>query len=121
MEIPSLLPLIPLLENNYSIVCHTNAEKIICIDFACTLTCARCTGIYFGALILSILFVLGIRIKVSLKYLILSSIPIFVDITLYSLGIYEYSIFIGLTTGILLGSVGFIYIRNVLFDYLNKT
>ena len=45
---------------------------------------------------------------------------IFADILFYSIGIYEYSIFTALTTGLLLGSVGFIYIRNVLFDYLNK-
>ena len=118
--IPSLITLTPMLKYNYSIVCHAEAEKLICIKSACTFTCARCTGIYFGAILFSILSLLRINIKVTLLFLLLSSLPMILDIILYSISIYEYSITIAFTTGLLLGSTGFIYIRGVLFEFFLK-
>lgn len=118
--IPPLITLSPLLKYNFSIVCHAEVEKLICINAACTFTCARCTGIYFGALFFSILFLARINLSITLKFMLLSSLPMMIDIILYSISIYKYSIFIAFTTGMLLGSTGFIYIRSVLLDFLNK-
>ena len=117
---PSFLVITPLCKYNYSLVCHIETDKLIYYNSASTFTCARCTGIYFGALIAAFLFLVGITIKVSLKLLFLSFIPILFDIAMYYIGIYQYSITIAFFTGVLLGSVGFIYIRNILMKFINK-
>lgn len=118
---PSAFVLLPFLKYNYSLVCHTDPEKLYSIGNFTTMTCSRCTGIYFGALISSIIILLGIIKKVDLKILLLSSIPMFVDVILYSIGIYNYSHFVALLTGLLLGSVGIIYIQNTIIElFTNK-
>jgi hypothetical protein len=57
---------------------------------------------------------------VSTKLLLLSSIPIFIDILLYNIELYKYSQILALFTGLLLGSIGFIYIHKSVLELLNK-
>ncbi len=44
----------------------------------------------------------------------------FLDVLLYSLGIYTYSHNFALLTGLLLGSIGFIYIQDAIIKILMK-
>jgi uncharacterized membrane protein len=105
---PNLIVALPFLKYNYSIVCHQEPEKLFSIGNYKTLVCSRCTGIYFGALFSSIIALTGLIRKTNTKVLLFSSIPMFIDVVLYSFGLYSYSKTIALFTGLLLGSVGFI-------------
>ena len=117
---PNLIVALPFLKYNYSIVCHQQPEKLFVIGNYKTLVCSRCTGIYFGALFSSVLLLLGLIKKASTKFLLLASIPMFVDVIFHSLGIYSYSKPIALLTGLLLGSVGFIYIHDAIKNIFIK-
>ncbi len=84
-----------------------------------SMVCARCTGIYMGAFASSILFFfVSIKKELSIKYLFLFSVPLIVDIILYSIGIYHYSKVMALITGLLLGSAGFFYLYNGLNNFI---
>lgn len=94
----------------YSTVCHQENMKCISIDNKSMLVCARCAGIYFGALIAAIssLFITGpITNK---RLLLISIIPLLTDVFLVSLGFYSYSRIISFITGILFGSIIYLFI-----------
>lgn len=118
---PTSIYLLPFLKYNYSIVCHTETEKLFSLFGYNTLVCSRCAGIYFGGLFSSFLVLLGLKKNISTKVLLLSSIPLILDVILYSVGIYQYSKYIALLTGLLLGSIGFIYIHRSIIEFLTKT
>jgi uncharacterized membrane protein len=117
----ALAYLFPILENIYSTVCHQKPEKLIEISGHHTLVCARCTGIYLGGFISSfiLLFIAKINLKDG-KLIIAASIPMLIDVLLYSSGLYEYSKTIAFITGLLLGSVGIAYIYNGLQILVEK-
>lgn len=117
---PSLLVLKPLLHHNYSLVCHTESNKLYEFFGFTTLTCSRCTGLYFGAFISSLLLLIGFERSISTKLLFILSLPMFVDVLLYSIGIYTYSQNVALLTGLFLGFGGFIYIRNSISEIMTK-
>ena len=114
-----LLPLASTIDNQlanflitkiYSTVCHQESTKCISIDNNSMLVCARCAGIYSGALIaaISCLFILRpIAIK---NLLLISVIPMLADVLLVSLGIYTYSRFVSFTTGMIFGSIVYLFI-----------
>lgn len=118
--LPSSFYLLPFLKYNYSIVCHVQPEKLFEYAGLHTLVCSRCAGIYFGAFISSFIILIGFKKITSSKLLLLSSLPIFIDIILYSINIYSYSKYIALLTGLLLGSIGFFYIHSSFIDLLTK-
>ncbi len=106
---------LPFLDKFYSLVCHQNPHKLITINGYSTLVCARCTGIYFGFLISAAIFIFIVNItEPKIKYFIFAGIPMALDVLLYSIGVYPYSKTIALITGLLLGSVGFIYFYDAL-------
>jgi uncharacterized membrane protein len=118
---PKLTYILPFLKYNFSIVCHTEQDKLFNFGDYHTLVCSRCAGIYFGSLISAILILLGLKSKLKTKILLLGSIPMLLDVILYSIGIYSYSKYIALFTGLLLGSLGFIYIQESLIElFVNK-
>jgi len=117
-QFPQLLIALPFLKYNYSIVCHAEPEKLFHFENYKTLVCSRCTGIYFGSLVSAFFILLGKYKNVSTKVLILSSVPMFLDVLLHSLGFYTYSHNLSLLTGLLLGSLGFIYIHDALIKIL---
>jgi uncharacterized membrane protein len=119
-KFPNLIYILPFLKYNYSIVCHAQPEKLLDVGSFKTLTCSRCTGIYFGGFISGSVILLGFKKLISTKTLLFSSIPMFIDVILYSLGFYSYSKYLALLTGLLLGSVGFIYIHNLIIELLDK-
>ena len=117
----NLAYLFPFLDNIYSTVCHQKTEKLLAITGGNTLVCARCTGIYLGGFISSfiLLFISKIKLKDG-RLIIAASIPMVVDVILYSIGLYKYSKTIALFTGLLLGSIGIAYIYNGLQILVEK-
>lgn len=117
---PSLFYYLPFLKYNYSIVCHAQPEKLFQIGDFHTLVCSRCFGIYTGAIVSILLIILGLIKSAGTKFLLISVIPMILDIVLYSVGIYNYSQWIAFLTGLLLGSIGFSYIHASLLKILIK-
>ncbi len=111
----TLVLAIPFLEKSYSLVCHQLPERLIKSDHYETLVCARCSGIYIGLLICSFAS-LFIELKSihKIKYLFYASIPLAADVIFHTLNIYHYSKTIAFSTGILLGSTGFLYLYSAL-------
>jgi uncharacterized membrane protein len=107
-----LLPLITSIENPfinyvikrlYSTTCHQESFKCISIGNDKMLVCARCAGIYFGALISAIFGLFIIPLFVSKKLLLISIVPLLLDVLLTSSGVYSYSQFLSFATGIIFG------------------
>ena len=112
--------LLPILKYNYSIVCHTESDKLLQYGLYSTLTCSRCTGIYFGSLITAFLLIFTARLNISTRTFLLISIPLFADVALNSFGFYHYNKIIAVATGLLLGSMGFVYIQKSLLKFLTN-
>ena len=106
---------VKLLNYNYSLVCHQNDMKSFVVDDNQFMVCARCTGIYFGALLssIAIIFISNLYFQ-NLLPLISISVFLLLDVILTSLGVYNYSIEISFITGILFGAILYIYILEVL-------
>lgn len=112
---PSLAYLFPIAKQSYGIVCHQQNVKLIGEGALHSLVCSRCAGIYLGLLSSSLIYIFIIIGNVrSNKILFLSAVPLFMDVILYSIGVYNYSKTIAFITGWLLGSVGFIYLYSPL-------
>lgn len=105
--------LYPYLTVLYSHVCHQQPEKILSINGQSLLVCSRCSGIYLGSFISTIIlfFLPSLQIK-KIKFLIFAVIPMLIDVILYSIGVYSYSKEVALFSGILFGIAGIIYIYN---------
>ncbi len=102
----------------YSLVCHQDAAKSFFIGGFKLEVCARCTGIYTGAMLFSIAGLLIIRLRPrDKKWLLLSMIPMAADVILYSAGLYGYSKWIAFSTGLILGSVSILYIFTGIEEY----
>lgn len=101
----------PILKRLYATVCHQRPEKTFFISGNRFLVCARCTGIYFGALVISLLSIFFFRkISFGIKLLYVSMVPMLADVVMTTLGIYSYVKLISFVTGLFFGSVVFIYI-----------
>ena len=108
---PVTAVLYPVLKRDYGIVCHQRDVKTFAVFGHKLLVCARCTGIYFGALIISFvsLFIIK-KIILDLKLLYAAMIPMALDVLLTTFGVYQYSKYLAFLTGLFFGSVVFIYI-----------
>jgi len=106
-----ILPVLyPLSKIFYSHVCHQNEAKTIYFLSKPLLVCARCSGIYMGCLISSFLLFIVVIKRLPIKYLFLSSIPVLVDVVFVQLGLISYSKYSAFITGLIFGSVTFLYI-----------
>ncbi len=109
----------PLLNLFYSKVCHQSELKSIYINGKALLVCARCSGIYFGALSASILLLFSIRVEIKkLTPMLIASLLLLVDVVLSTIGIYAYQKSIALITGIIFGSIVFLYISSEIVNFL---
>ena len=109
----SFASLYPYLKILYSHVCHQQPEKTLSIEGHNLLVCSRCTGIYLGSLLSSLILLFVSVIKVSkIKYFIFATILMLIDVILYSIGVYSYSKELALFSGILFGIAGIAYIYN---------
>ncbi len=114
----------PFTKKIYSLVCHQIPAKTFFINGDSFLVCARCTGIYSGALIFSAMSLLGLSFNIkSSNILLISLLPLSLDVLMTTAGAYSYSKFIAMITGLFFGSVSFIYILSAveknLFDEEN--
>ena len=114
-----LLPVVSTIDNPltnflitkiYSTVCHQESLKCISIDNISMLVCARCAGIYFGALIAAISSLFILQSIINDRLILISILPLLTDVLLVSLGIYSYSKFISFSTGIVFGSIIYLFI-----------
>ncbi len=111
---PVAAVLYPFLKSGYGTVCHQRDVKTFTVFGQKLLVCARCTGIYIGALLVSLFSVFVIKkIILDLKLLYAAIIPMTADVLFSTLGIYHYSKYLAFLTGIFFGSVVFIYILAV--------
>lgn len=120
-----VLPVYPYLQILYSPVCHQDLAKLICVDSSCSFLCARCVGIYFGALSFSFLTLFkGTLTALPIKYFVIFSLPLIIDVILVSSNFYNYSHLISFITGFIFGWIAFYYfyigISEVSFFKLRK-
>lgn len=112
---PNIAVAVPFLQKSYSLVCHQQQQKLLGESVYHSLVCSRCAGIYFGFYLVSIVSLFHlIKKEPKFKTLVIAVIPMIADVTLYSLGFYNYSKTLALLTGVLLGSVGFLYFYSAL-------
>lgn len=118
---PKSIIILPFIKKTYSLVCHQNSEKIIELNCGHTFVCSRCVGIYSGILLVSI-FSLFIKkeIKINLKLLSISTIPLMIDVFLTSMNIYTYSKTLAFFTGLFFGSVLFLYFYKSLINLFHE-
>jgi len=111
--------LYPFQKQLYSTVCHQNTIKtFVCNDIP-FFVCARCTGIYVGALISGlVLLIISKQFIFTLKYLMLFSLPMLIDVILLNFGIYAYIHLLSAFTGLLFGSSVFLYILSAIENLL---
>lgn len=101
----------PILKKVYGTVCHQIEAKTFSINGHKFFVCARCTGIYLGALIFSFVSLFYFpKMNWGLKLLYLSMLPMLLDVFLTWIGAYNYIKFLSFSTGLFFGSVVFIYI-----------
>lgn len=111
----------PFVKKSYSLVCHQQPDKLIAAEGHHTLVCARCTGIYLGALLSSLAsFFFLFRKKLKIKYLLYAALPMLADVLIHNLGLMPYNKNVVFGTGLLLGSAGFFYFYNGLKTIINK-
>jgi len=109
-----------LLNYNYSLVCHQSESSLIKFGDAHLLVCARCTGLYLGALLMAILMLFNLlKLKLSLIPLIMLSAPLVVDAFAVRLNIYSYSNTIAFITGLLCGAIVTFYILDAIENSFN--
>lgn len=102
-------------EQFYSTVCHQVHHKSFNFDDAFLNVCVRCLGIYSGALITSLIILFTRRaFRLNLIPLIIFSSPMFIDVLFLRISLYEYSKAAALITGMVFGSIVFIYILSVI-------
>lgn len=116
-EFPALKIFIPFCKTTYSHVCHQIPQK----SFECNgfhlFVCARCFGIYTGCFLISAagLF-FGLKAKPDLKTLLLFSAPMLADVVMTSCAVYAYNKILSAATGLLFGSIVFVYILNIVLE-----
>jgi uncharacterized membrane protein len=109
-----------LLNYNYSIVCHQSETSEINFGGAHLLVCARCAGIYLGALFIAIIMLFNLlKLKLSLIPLLIFSVPLVFDAFAVRLNIYAYSKTIAFITGLLFGAIVLIYILEIIENSFN--
>ncbi|MGB5848708.1 MAG: DUF2085 domain-containing protein [Ignavibacteriaceae bacterium] len=109
-----------LLNYNYSIVCHQSESSEINFGGAHLLVCARCAGIYLGALFIAITMLFNLlKLKLSLIPLLIFSAPLVIDAFAVRLNIYAYSKTIAFITGLLCGAIVIIYILETIENSFN--
>lgn len=109
----------PFQKQIYSTVCHQNTHKSFSCNNIPFLVCARCTGIYAGALISAFVTIFYSRqFLLKTKFLIIFSIPMLLDVILLNIGVYNYIHSLSAITGLLFGSSVFLYILSAIENLL---
>lgn len=116
--VPYTAVFLPVLQLTYSHVCHQIPYKCISLNEHSLLVCSRCFGIYAGMFFASVLL-LFYDIKKPLKpnLLIISAMPMLIDVLAAAAGIYTYNKISAFISGAVFGSIVFAYILNIIFDF----
>lgn len=111
----------PILKRTYATVCHQLDIKTFSFLGHKLFVCARCTGIYLGALIMSIASLIFFpKLSLKLKLLYAAILPVVFDVIMSTLNIYSYSKFVAFLTGLFFGSVVFLYILETVENYFSR-
>ena len=111
--------LYPFQKQFYSTVCHQDILKSFMCNNKFLFVCARCTGIYAGALISAFIVTLNSKsIVLKTSYLIMLSIPMLLDVVLLIFNTYNYNHLLSAITGLLFGSAVFLYILSAIENLL---
>lgn len=101
---------LPVLKKFYSGVCHQQEIKLPEVFGFNAMVCSRCAGIYAGVLLSAILLLfIKINENANIKFLILSAVPLILDVIFYNFELYNYSKSAAFSTGLFFGSAGFYY------------
>ena len=103
-----------ILSKIYSTVCHQESAKCISISGASMLVCARCAGIYAGALTAGLFSLILIVPSISRKVFKFSLIPLVIDVFFTLTGIYNYSQSLAFATGFIFGNVVYLFLLSEL-------
>lgn len=113
--------LLPFARYSYSLVCHQDEAKSFIINNIHLFVCARCTGIYTGALLSSLITIFIFRLpRISLRIASFSLFPIIIDWIMYNSGVYNYSKNAAFISGLFPGSVLFVYILNSFGNFFEE-
>jgi uncharacterized membrane protein len=109
----------PVLNFFYNHVCHQDEAKLISFNGFDFLVCARCSGIYIGAL-LSSFFILTFfkRIKFPLTIFSITSIVLLTDVILNNFIFNFYNKISAFSTGLLFGAACFFIVTNIIEDQI---
>ena len=109
----------PVLNLFYHNVCHQEDQKLIIINGFPLLVCARCTGIYLGALIASVVILISLRnIKVSNILFKFALVILGADVIINNLFLTNYSKLTAFFTGLFFGAVCFFIAISIIENYI---
>jgi len=104
----------------FSYICHQIPERSFFIAEHQFAVCARCTGLYAGFTVATVIYPLVKSLRhteaPARKWLFIAATPLAVDFTLGFLGIWNNTHFSRFATGALLGSVAVFYVMPGLLD-----
>lgn len=108
------------LHRAFSYVCHQNPERSFFIARHQFAVCSRCTGLYAGFALATVLYPLVRSLRRTeapdRKWLFIAAAPLAIDFTLTFLGIWENTHSSRVITGALLGAVSVFYVMPGLMD-----
>ena len=108
------------LHKPFSLICHQQHDKLITINNASTLVCARCAGIYLGGLLGNIYLFFRRSNYTRMKLFVLASLPMLLDVVFYSIGLYNYSKIIAFSTGLIFGFFMMLVMFNGIENFLSE-
>lgn len=108
------------LERIYSRVCHQESSKCILTGNGSMLVCARCAGIYLGALFTALIFIFISVPELRIKLLMIALIPMLLDVGLTFLGVYKYSQTIAFSTGLVFGGIVYVFLLSELENLISN-
>lgn len=118
-DFPFLSGLVPFLHGPYSAVCHQDPAHTFSSHSILLLVCARCSGIYFGALIASMVLAFSptLKRKPSLNFLFIPFIILLIHVLVSLTGIFPYSKETAFITGFLAGGATLYFLGQYLIVY----
>ncbi len=109
----------PVLNLFYHNVCNQNDHKLIIINGFPLLVCARCTGIYLGAFITSVIILISLtNIKVSNILFKFALVILAADVIINNFFFTNYNKLTAFFTGLFFGAVCFLMVINIFENYI---
>jgi uncharacterized membrane protein len=107
----------------FSYVCHQLPERSFHLLGHPLAVCSRCTGLYSGFAIASLMYPLVRSLSrtetPARRWLLLAAVPMAVDVGLDVIGVWQNTYYSRLATGLLLGSIAAFYVIPGMIDLLN--